>query len=237
MKKSQNITFQTRKQRFTSKFFSSYYGSVTKDLQIITVFGTHLAPLTAQLIHQILLTANQRSALLSSKTPLKASVLHKFFNHAWKTGATHTVVVASPESLSRQVFHGLPLKLVTLTDFQTSDPLHDLSPIFTLLENRPKLLAINSDHFDDLSSLPKVKSTLTFGKTPDSDLHLITSKLYKKGSEAKFSLNDQHFTIASFLNQEEAITAMTAATAAALALGIKPEIIAEGIADFETSNS
>lgn len=238
MKKSQKSTsFKLRLQRTKAKLLSSYYGNITKDLEIICIAGDK-AQLTAKILQQILLSADQRSSAFAPKSPFKASSLHKFFNQAWKAGSTHTIVVAPSESLKAQVFHGLNLRLAALVNsFDSSfDPDSEIISNFTeLLNQNPKYLALNQSLVKVANSNPE-DQIITFGESNLSDLKLESSKLYKKGSELRFEFNGERFTLSSFISEPNDFPAIAGATAIALKLGLTPEIITEGLAEYLPAN-
>lgn len=246
MKKSKQpskpITKRTSKLK--AKLLSSYYGNPAKDLFLICITGTTGKATVAHFVHEILRAADQRVAILASDSEIKTSLLHKFLSDAWKSGATHVVVTAPPESLKANVFYGLPIQIAAITDFipasldapTVTDYLTASSTLFTM---NPETIILNRDdaHYDDFAKFSGTKQTLTYGVTSGSDIHILSSELYKKGSEARLNFNKKPLTVASFLPGETTVSYMAAATAIATALNINPDIITEGIANYEPNES
>lgn len=230
---------------FKAKLLSSYYGHPIKDMKLIIVAGESGKTAVAHFIHEMLGVASQRVAVLASEYDIKLGILHKFFSDAWKANADYVVVTASPYSILKNTFSHLPIHLLVLTDLttenhpkQTSKNRPTPSPTnpaeLPLLQANPKHLILNHDDPAYYLAEPFTSDhTLTYGKTSTANLQIETSKLYKKGSEAKVRLNDTRFTIASFLATPDAVTAMAAATAAGHLLHLSTDTIIDGLANYQ----
>lgn len=246
MEKSKKSTksFKNRTGKLRAKLLSSYYGNPARDLTLICITGSTGKSTVAHFIHEILNAADQRVAILSSDTDFKVSVLHKFLSNAWKSGATHAVITAPPEALKRDVFYGLPINVAIITDFipaslNSLSKEEYLSASSTLFTMHPETVILNRDdaHYDDFAKFTGIKQTLTYGATTGSDLHILSSELYKKGTEARFNFKSKPFTVASFIPGEPTISYMAAAATVASSLNINPEIITEGISNYQPENN
>ena len=234
----------TKIKRIKTKLLSTYYGNPARDMKLICIAGTTGKTTVARFVHDILGSADQQVAIFSSDEPFKAGVLHKFLSDAWKAGATHAVITAPTEVISAQVFHGLPIHLIALTDFSpaSSNPAYiddHLDAYATLFQTSPAHIILNRDdaYYPDFSEFTGNATVLTYGVDPSADLHIDNSKLYKLGSEANLSLDQEHFTVASFLTGEPIIPQMAAAATIAAALHISPTTIADGIATYDPSEN
>lgn len=230
-----------RLERAKVKLLASYYGHPARDLRLICITGTTGKSSTAHFVHEILRAASQPAAILASEGRIKASVLHKFLNDAWKAKVTYAVITAPAEALDSETFYGLPVYVAAITDFAPDNRLsgEDLTAYLNakskLFQLNPDVVILNRDdpHYPDFASFRGKTETLTYGASSDSDVRIDFSKLYRKGSEASLSYGNHSYTVASFLTGEPTIAHMACAATIATALNINPATIAEGIANFE----
>ena len=225
------------------KLLSAYYGHPERDLRLVCITGSTGKSIVAYYVHEILTAAHQPTAIFASDSPIKATLLHKFFNEAWKAKSTYAVVTAPASSLENDVFYGLPIYVSALTDFipagLTDTNLESyLNAKTTLFRMSPNIVILNRDdaYYPDFAQFKGQDLTLTYGASSDSDLRIEHSKLYRKGTEANLSLDHTNFTVASFLTGEPNISYMACAAAIATALNIAPAVIAEGIANYTPEN-
>ena len=73
--------------------------------------------------------------------------------------------------------------------------------------------------------------TITYGQT-SSDVKILNSKLYPKGTEATLSLRSDIISVATFVAGETAVSYMACAAAIANSLGISEKCIVDGIAEY-----
>ena len=104
----------------------------------------------------------------------------------------------------------------------------------TLFDMEPENVVLNYDdlNYETFKEFKGKKRTITYGHS-SSDVKILSSKLYKKGTEATISTNSEIRTYATFVPGETAVSYMAAAVAVADILDIKPDIIIEGIANYE----
>ena len=230
---------KSKLQKSKSKLLSTYYGNPIKDMKLICITGSAGKVTTAHFLHEILHAASQHVAILASDSEIKASMLHKFFADAWKAGANYVIVTAPAESLKKDVFYNLPIYVAALTNFVDSSlssptPTEFLEDSSTLFEMSPEIVVLNSDdlYYQDFLKYTGKSQTLSYGHPQPSNLRIETSKLYKRGVEATFSLGSSYFTVASFLTGEPIISYMACAAAIAASLHIETSVIAEGIANY-----
>ena len=221
------------------KLLAAYYGHPARDLRLICITGSTGKSTVAHFVHEILRAASQPVAILASDHEVKASVLHKFLNDAWKAKATYAIITAPASSLSHDTFYGLPIYVAALTDFlptNLSEPetASYLDAKSTLFRMNPEVVVLNRDdlRYPDFANFRGKTETITYGASSDSDLRIDYSKLYRKGTEASLSFGDKAFTVASFLTGEPTVSYMACAAAIATALNISPATIDEGIASY-----
>ena len=227
-------------ERTKVKLLAAYYGHPARDLRLICITGTTGKSIVAHYVHEILRAASQPVAILASDNEIKASVLHKFLNDAWKAKATYAIITTPAAALSKETFNGLPIYVAALTDFIPAG-LNDvdlnsyLGAKSTLFHMNPDVVVLNRDdlHYPDFANFRGKNETITYGASSDSNLRIDYSKLYKKGAEASLSVGTSVYTVASFLTGEPVISYMACAAAIATALNISPDTIAEGIANYE----
>lgn len=229
-----------RLERAKVKLLASYYGHPARDLRLICITGTTGKVAVAHFVHEILRAASQPAAILASDTKIKASMLHKFLNDAWKAKVTYAVITAPAESLDKEVFYGLPIYAAALTDFLPGNITADEEKVYLeakekLFQLNPEVVVLNRDdaHYPEFASFRGKVETLTYGASSDSDVRVEFSKLYRKGAEASLSFGNKNFTVASFLTGEPIVSYMACAATIATALNIAPAVIAEGIANYE----
>lgn len=229
-----------RLERAKVKLLASYYGHPARDLKLICITGTTGKVTVAHYIHEILGVAKQPAAILASEKAIKASVLHRFLNDAWKAKVTYAIITAPAESLAADTFYGLPVYVAALTDFAPTGLAEEdlagyLGAQSSLFEMQPESVILNRDdaHYADFAKFRGKNETLTYGASSDADLRIDYSKLYRKGCEASLSFGRQAFTVASFLTGEPVIGYMACAAAIATTLNIAPNIITEGIANYD----
>ncbi len=229
-----------RLERAKVKLLASYYGHPARDLRLICITGTTGKTVVAHFVHEILRAASQPAAILASEGKIKASMLHKFLNDAWKAKVTYAVVTAPAESLESEVFYGLPIYAAALTDFMPGNITDDemrayLEAKSKLFRQEPEVVVLNRDdaHYPDFANFRGKTETLTYGASSDSDMRIDHSKLYRKGAEASLSFGNRDFTVATFLTGDPMPSYMACAATIATALNIAPAVIAEGIANYE----
>ena len=226
------------KQKLKAKLLKSYYGNPLKDMKLVAITGSTGASTVAHYVHEILRAINEQVAVLISDQEFKMSVLHKFLSDAWKAGANYVVVTVPPEGLQNNVFYGLPIHVAAMTNFVTAG-LDDMSPEEflecekTLFDMKPEIVILNSDdmNYPDFESFKGTKQTLSYGQT-GSDVKILNSKLYPKGTEATLSVNADIMSVATFVPGETAVSYMACAVAIAKALGIQQDKIIDGIAEY-----
>ncbi|MBR3256932.1 hypothetical protein IKG02_01425 [Candidatus Saccharibacteria bacterium] len=236
-------SLKAKAQRARARFLSSYYGRPIRDMKLICITGTSGKAIVAHFVHEILRSAGQHVAVLASDSTIKTSVLHKFFAEAWKAGSNYCVVTAPADSLKNNVFYGLPVHVAALTDFLSASldapsAADFLESESTLFKMSPEIVVLNEDdaNYPDFASFTGRDQTLTYGTTRSSTIRIDSAKLYKKGTEANFSLGSSRFTCASFLTGEPVVSYMACAAAIAASLHVSTDIISEGIANYNPDN-
>ena len=226
-------------QRMKARLLKSYYGNPTKDMKLIAITGMTGKATVAHFVHEILRATGEQVAVLASDQPFRIGVLHKFLSDAWKAGANYVIVTVPAEGLRDNVFYGLPVHIAAMTNFVTAG-LTDMSPEEyiedekTLFDMDPDIVVLNHDdiNYDAFSEFKGTLNTVTYG-VMGSDVKILNSKLYSKGTEATMSIHSEIETVASFIPGEITVSYMAAAVAVGVALGIDTEKIIDGIANYE----
>ena len=227
------------RQKLKAKLLKSYYGNPTKDMKLVAITGTTGKTVVAHYVHEVLKATGEQVAVLASDQPFKMGMLHKFLSDAWKAGANYVIVTVPAEDLRDNVFYGLPVNVAAMTDFVTAG-LHDMEPEEyiqsekTLFDMNPSIVVLNSDdlNYDDFKEFKGKERTIIYGQT-SSDVKILNSKLYAKGTETTLSVASEIIQVATFLPGEPAVSYMACATAIALGLGISSQFIIDGIANYE----
>ena len=226
-------------QRMKARLLKSYYGNPTKDMKLIAITGMTGKTTVAHFVHEILRATGEQVAVLASDQPFKIGVLHKFLSDAWKAGANYVIVTVPAEGLRDNIFYGLPVYVAAMTNFVTAG-LTDMTPEEyiedekTLFDMSPDIVVLNHDdiNYDAFADFKGTLGTVTYGMT-GTDVKVLNSKLYNKGTEATMSINSDIETVASFIPGEITVSYMAAAAAIGVALGVKTEKILDGIANYE----
>lgn len=233
--------FKAKSQRIKAKLLKSYYGNPAKDMKLIALTGSAGKTTVAHYVHEILKATGEQVAVLASDQPFKIGMLHKFLSDAWKAGANYVVVTVPAEGLRDNVFYGLPVNVAAMTNFVTAG-LEDMTPDEyidcekTLFDMNPSIVVLNHDdlYYDTFSGFKGKDSTISYGQT-SSDIKILNSKLYSKGTEATLSMKSEILPVATFVAGETAVSYMACAAAIAYALGISGDKIIEGIAEYDPS--
>lgn len=226
------------RQKLKAKMLKSYYGNPMKDMKLIAITGTTGKVVVAHYVHEILRAAGEQVAVLASDQPFKLGMLHKFLSDAWKAGANWVIVTVPAEGLRDNIFYGLPVHVAAMTNFVTSglkdmEPEEFLDSEKTLFDMKPELVVLNRDdiNYETFFEFKGTKGTLTYGVS-SSDVKILNSKLYAKGTEATMSMQSEVVTLATFVTGETAVSYMACAAAIATALEISNDKIIDGIAEY-----
>ena len=225
-------------QKIKAKLLSTYYGNPIKDMKLIVITGTTGKTIVAHYVHEILRAKGEQVAVLASDQPFKMGMLHKFLSDAWKAGANYVVVTAPTTTLKDNIFYKLPINVAAMTNFVTTS-LTDMLPEeyieseSTLFRMKPENVVLNHDdiNYESFSTFNGKKATYDYGLTGTS-VKVLSSKLYKKGTEATVSVNSEIVTLATFIPGETSVSYMACAAAIAQALSIDTDSIIDGIANY-----
>ena len=232
-----NGGLKDKTQKIKAKILKSYYGNPIKDMKLIAITGSTGKTTVAHYVHEILRAAGEQVAVLASDQPFKIGMLHKFLSDAWKAGANYVVVTVPAEGLRDNVFYGLPISVAAMTNFVTSglkdmEPKEFLDNEKTLFDMKPEIVVLNHDdiNYDTFAEFRGKNDTITYGQS-SSEVKILNSKLYSKGTEATFSIKTDILTVATFVPGETAVSYMACATAIAHTLGIENDKIVDGLAE------
>ena len=233
-----NGGLKDKTQKIKAKILKSYYGNPIKDMKLIAITGSTGKTTVAHYVHEILRAAGEQVAVLASDQPFKIGMLHKFLSDAWKAGANYVVVTVPAEGLRDNVFYGLPISVAAMTNFVTSglkdmEPKEFLDNEKTLFDMKPEIVVLNHDdiNYDTFAEFRGKNDTITYGQS-SSEVKILNSKLYSKGTEATFSIKTDILTVATFVPGEPAVSYMACATAIAHTLGIENDKIVDGLAEY-----
>ena len=237
--KTKKSGLRSKSQKIKAKMLKSYYGNPMRDMKLIAITGTTGKTTVAHFVHEILRASGEQVAVLASDQPFKVGMLHKFLSDAWKAGANYVIVTVPAEGLRDNVFYGLPVTVAAMTNFVTAslsdmDPEEYLDNEKTLFDMKPAIVILNHDdlNYDTFKEFKGKEKTITYGLT-SSDVKILNSKLYSKGTEATLSMNSEIMSVATFVPGETAVSYMACAVAIAEALSIDSDKIIDGLAEYE----
>lgn len=229
---------KAKRQKIKAKLLKTYYGNPMRDMKLIAITGTTGKTTVAHFVHEILRATDEKVAVLASDKPFKVGMLHKFLSDAWKAGANYVVLTVPAEGLRDNVFYGLPVTVSAMTNFVTAglkdmEPEEYLENEKTLFDMNPEIVVLNQDdiNFDTFAEFKGKKQTVTYGQT-SSDVKILNSKLYSKGTEATLSIKSEIFNVATFIPGETTVSYMACAAAIGNALGVSNDKIVDGIAEY-----
>ncbi|MBR2753929.1 hypothetical protein IKG33_03445 [Candidatus Saccharibacteria bacterium] len=239
VKGNKNGGLKAKSQRLKARVLKSYYGNPMRDMKLIAITGTTGKTIVAHYVHEILRATGEQVAVLASDRPFKIGMLHKFLSDAWKAGANYVIVTVPAEGLRDNVFYGLPVYVAGMTNFLTAG-LKDMEPEEyienekTLFDMKPEIVVLNRDdlNYEAFSEFKGTKKTITYGQS-SSDVKILNSKLYARGTEATLSIASEIVSVATFVPGETAVAYMALAAGIANGIGITSEFIIEGIANYE----
>ena len=98
---------------------------------------------------------------------------------------------------------------------------------------KPGIVVLNHDdvNYDSFSDFKGTDKTITYGQS-SSDVKILNSKLYSKGTEATLSIRSEIISVATFVPGEIAVSYMACAVAIATGLGLNEKHIIDGIAEY-----
>lgn len=236
---------------------SAKYGYPAKGLRVLAVTGTNGKTTTANYLNEILKAAGKRTAMFTTAVieidgerklnDLNATVatteaMQAFFKQAKNAGVDFVVLEITSHALHQHKLSTVPIECAIMTNL-TQDHLdyhHTMEEYAAakgiLFARKPRYIVLNRDDewFDFYDQFEPGEQDITYGTGDDADCRITSVKLYKRGSEAKLSIDHQtELELATALPGKFNVYNMTAAAAAAYLLHIKLADIREGIANLE----
>lgn len=239
------------------KIISAFYGSPAKKLRIIAVTGTNGKTTTVNFINEILKEAKYKTAMFSTANieiggeqilnDLNATVgstarMQKFFKNAKKANADFVILEITSHALVQHKLDGIPIEAAIMTNL-TQDHLdyHKTMENYAaakakLFKLHPEFIVLNSDDewFDYFNKFEAEDQKITYGTNENAEVRIDSVKLYKKGSEANLTIdNNVRLSLATNLPGKFNVYNLAAAASVAYLLGVPLEDIQEGAANLE----
>lgn len=233
------------------------YGHPARHLRVIAVTGTNGKTTTVNYLNEILKEAGCKTAMFSTATievagkakrnDLNATVgttsrMQQFFRAAKRANVDYVVMEFPSHAIHQHKLHGVPVEMAIMTNL-TQDHLdyHGTMEAYAEVKGRlfagnPKYIVLNRDDewFDYFDKFAASGQKITYGKHAEAEAHIDSVKLYRKGTEAKITIDHQtKLELATNLPGEFNAYNMTAAVSAAYLLGIDLNDIVEGVANLE----
>jgi len=230
---------------------NSYYGYPSSLLKLIGITGTNGKTTTTYFIKSILESNKNKTGLFgtisnvvgekilpSSLTTPESNDLDMYMQEMVSEGCTHCVMEVSSHSLALGRVYGQKFFAGMLTNI-TSDHL-DFHKSFEEYRDAKKILfdSLNEDSFaivnsDDKSAEYIVKDTkakvITYGQAENSDFLISSIEYDLEGTAFIIKYENKNYKISTKLIGAFNAYNAAAAFAVGVCLGIKPEIIIEGI--------
>jgi len=241
-----------------ARVVTTRYGHPAKHLKGIAVTGTNGKTTTVNFLNEILKEAGYKTAMFSTATievageakrnDLNATVstishMQRFFRDAKKARVHYVVMEFPSHAIHQHKLWGVPSEMAIMTNL-TQDHLdyHGTMEAYAEVKGRlfasePEYIVLNRDDewYDYFNQFPAGAQKMTYGKHEDAEAHIDSVKLYRKGTEAKVTIDHQtKLELATNLPGEFNAYNMTAAVAGAYLLGVKLNDIVEGVANLES---
>ncbi len=240
-----------------SRVISARYGHPARHLRVIAVTGTNGKTTTVNFLNEILKEAGYKTAMFSTATiemvgkarrnDLNATVastaeMQRFFRQAKHAKVDFVVMEFPSHAIHQHKLYGVPIEMSIMTNL-TQDHLdyHKTMEAYAEVKSRifachPKYIVLNRDDawFDYFNKFTASGQKITYGEHPEAEAHIDNVKLYRKGTEARVTIDHQtKLELATNLPGEFNVYNMTAAVAAAYLLGVALKDIVEGVANLE----
>jgi UDP-N-acetylmuramoyl-L-alanyl-D-glutamate--2,6-diaminopimelate ligase len=250
------VESQYRKARV--KVVSTAYGNPSKKLRVLAITGTNGKTTTLSYLNEILKEAGYKTALFSTAVieiagkrqlnDLNATVgttarMQKFFRGAKRARVDYVLLEITSHALIQHKLSGVPIEMAIMTNL-TQDHLdyHKTMDEYAaakalLFKKKPRHIVLNQDDawFEFFNAFPASEHKITYGADKKSEVRIASTKLYRKGSEAKLVVDNQtKFAIATALPGKYNIHNAVAAVSAAYLLGVSVKDIIEGIANLDS---
>lgn len=240
-----------------ARALSARYGHPARNLRVIGVTGTNGKTTTVNYLNEILKEAGYKTAMFSTATievagdakrnDLNATVastarMQQFFRDAKRSHVDFVVMEFPSHAIHQHKLYGVPVEMAIMTNL-TQDHLdyHGTMEAYAEVKGRlfagePKFIVLNRDDewFDYFDKFAAGAQKITYGEHADAEARIDKVKLYRKGTEARVTIDHQtKLELATNLPGEFNVYNMTAAVAAAYLLGVELKDIIEGIANLE----
>ena len=240
-----------------ARVVSARYGHPARHLRVIAVTGTNGKTTTVNYLNEILKEAGYKTAMFSTATievagearrnDLNATVastakMQQFFRDAKQAHVDFVVMEFPSHAIHQHKLSGVPVEMAIMTNL-TQDHLdyHGTMEAYAEVKSRlfasePKFIVLNRDDewFEYFDKFHAGAQKITYGEHEEAEAHIDRIKLYRKGTEARVTIDHQtHLELATNLPGEFNAYNMTAAVAGAYLLGVKLNDIVEGVANLE----
>jgi len=234
----------------------SFYGNPAKDLKIIGITGTNGKTTSVNYVNEVLKADGKKTAMFSTATieiagerkhnDMNLSVLPvwelmKFLSLAKRAGVDYVVLEATSQALHQKKLDGVKFEVSALTNLSqdhldyhgTMDKYAAAKMI--LFMNEPRFSIVNRDdmYYKDFAKFPASEGVISYGYDVNSDVQILSQKLYRRGTECTVKVGDKKMELATGLPGEFNVYNMTLAATVGMALGISDEAIADGLANLE----
>ena len=236
---------------------SAKYGYPARGLRVIAVTGTNGKTTTVSYINEILKEAGKKTAMFSTAqieidgqlelNRLNATVasterMQQFFQSARRKKVDFVLLEMTSHALDQHKLDTVPVEVAIMTNL-TQDHLdyHGTMEAYAsakarLFKGRPPFIVLNRDDewFSYYDKFQASAQKITYGTHLDSEALISDITLYKKGSEARLTIDHQtKLELATALPGTFNVSNMAAAAAACYVLGITTTDIIEGVANLE----
>ncbi|MCL2085547.1 UDP-N-acetylmuramoyl-L-alanyl-D-glutamate--2,6-diaminopimelate ligase [Candidatus Saccharibacteria bacterium] len=239
-----------------SFFARSFYGNPARHLKIIGVTGTNGKTTTVNMVNEILKAAGLKTAMFSTATievageqklndmnltVLPVWELMKFLSIARKAQVDYVVLEVTSHALHQKKLKGVKFEIAALTNISQDHldyhkTMEDYAAAKMLLfADEPRFGIINRDDlwYKDFAKFPAREGVVSYGYDKQSDIRIVSQKLYRRGTECVVSVGDRKLELATSLAGEFNVYNMALAATIGMAIDVSDEAIQDGLANLE----
>jgi len=234
---------------------ANFYGHPSHRMKLVGITGTKGKTTTTFILEAILQKAGFRTGVIGTishrgpdfelaaqRTTPEAPDLQRMLRDMLDAGASHCLMEVSSHSLDLKRVWGISFDVAVLTNLSgehldyhlTMEDYFNAKKKLFVLNSQKRIAVVNEDDPWGkrlISDLPM--STITFGFEPTALVRAERFKLNGTGIEGLIKFPGGQTTIASTLSGRHNLSNLLAAFAVALALGIPPSVIKDGISSLK----
>jgi len=234
---------------------ANFYGHPSHRMKLVGITGTKGKTTTAYILEAILQKAGFSTGVIGTishrgpdfefaarRTTPEAPDLQRMMKDMLAAGVTHCLMEVSSHSLDLKRVGGVSFDVAVFTNLSgehldyhaTMEDYFNAKKKLFVLNSKKRIAVVNEDDAWGKRLIPDLPmSTITFGLEPTALVRAERFKLNGTGIEGTIKFPGGQTSIASTLSGRHNLYNLLAAFAVALALGVPPSVIKDGIASLK----